>query len=147
MELLQQLTCRVWFENSFLKSRIETETSLGKFGGNLNVALSTCLFPKVSAGSLGRNGMSFLPSKHGPVGCCRCPGQCVEGPAVARFAGDGENQISRRSPEPPSVSTDHAWHVLAAVLELLVRPRLRDLALSGRTPHAFSKIAQQQACQ
>lgn len=41
MELLQQLGYRVWFENSFLKSRIESETSLGKFRGNLNVALAT----------------------------------------------------------------------------------------------------------
>lgn len=132
MELLQQLGCRVWFENSFLKSRIESETSLGKFRGNLNVALATCLFPKVSPGSLRRNGTSFLLSKHRPVVCCCCPGQCVERPAVVRFAGDAENQISRRSPELPAVRADRASHVSAAVLELLVQPRLQDLALGSR---------------
>lgn len=66
---------RVSFINSFLKSIIETETRLGKFRGNLNVSLSTCLFPKVSAGSLGRNGTSFLLRKQGPVVCCCYPRQ------------------------------------------------------------------------
>lgn len=149
MELLQQLGCRIWFENSLLKSRIETETSLGEFRGNLSVALSTCLFPKVSAGSLGRNGTSFFPSKHRPVVCCFYPTQCVERLAVARFAGVAENQISRRSPELLAVSADGASHVSAAVLELLVHLRLQDLALSSRDPlmPALRKIAQRQACQ
>ena len=149
MELLQQLGWRVWFENSFLKSRIETERSLGKFRGNLNVALSTCLFSKVGTGSLGRNGTSFLPSKHGPVVCCRYPGRCVERPAVAKFGGDAENQISRRSPEPPAVRADHASHVSAAVLELLVQLCLQDLAFSSKDPPmpALRKTAQWQTCQ
>lgn len=63
MELLQQLGW-VWFDSSFLKDRIETEPTLGKFRGNQNVALSTCLVPKVSGSSLGRNGTSFLLGKH-----------------------------------------------------------------------------------
>lgn len=80
-------SCRVSFINSFLKSIIETETRLGKFRGNLNMSLSTRLFPKVSAGSLGRNGTSFLLSKHRPVVCCCYPRQCMEKLAVQGFQG------------------------------------------------------------
>lgn len=136
-------SCRVSFLNSFLKSI--TETRLRKFRGNLNRGLSTRLFPKVSAGSLGRNGTSFLLSKHRPVVCC-CYARHGE-TCSARSAGDAENQISMRSPVL-SVRADCASCVLAAVLQLLVQPRLQDLAFSRRDPSmpALRKIAQQQAC-
>lgn len=138
-------SCRVSFLNSFLKSITETETRLRKFRGNLNRGLSTRLFPKVSAGSLGRNGTSFLLSKHRPVVCC-CYARHGE-TCSARSAGDAENQISMRSPVL-SVRADCASCVLAAVLQLLVQPRLQDLAFSRRDPSmpALRKIAQQQAC-
>lgn len=80
-------SCKVSFINSFLKSIIETETRLRKFRGNLNTGLSTRLFPKVSAGSLGRNGTSFLLSKHRPVVYCCYPRQCMERLAVQSLQG------------------------------------------------------------
>lgn len=80
-------SCRVSFVNSFLKSVIETETRLGKLRGNLNVGLSTRLFPKVTAGSLGINGTSFLLSKHRPVVCCCYPDSAWRGWQCKIFRG------------------------------------------------------------
>lgn len=68
---------------------------------------------------------------------------------MARFAGDAEKQISRRSPEPPAVRADHAFCILAAVPELPVQPRLQGLALSSRDTlmPALRKMAQWQGWQ
>lgn len=94
------------------------------------MALSTCLLPKVSTGSLGTNGTSFLPSKHGPF-VCR-PKQHVQRPAVVRSAGDAAKQISRRSREPPVGSAGRAACLLAALLELSEQPGL--IQLSAESP-------------
>lgn len=52
----------------------------------------------------------------------------------ARFTGDAEKRISRRSLAPLSVRADCASCVSAAVLELLGQSCLQDLAFSRRDP-------------
>lgn len=127
MELLQQLGW-VWFDNSFLKDRIETEPTLGKFRGNQNVALSTCLVPKVSSSSLGRNGTSFLLGKHE----LSAAAVLSERMAAVRPAGGTEHQT-------PSHRCEHCSCMPEAALVRLVQ------LLVAEAPAApLRKIAQGQ---